>query len=227
MAARVNGGVAVMAPNLFLNLVVIFAGAFGEEDEIGPAESIGGLAEDSAGENVLIPKGVLAVDEEEVEAVAQTEVLKSIIEEKSVGLVVADGVACGFDAIGIDENGHAREVASEHERFVTSLGGVEQDRFSVGHDTRGGGGAAGEELIGEASKKGFGYGFVTTTKDGDAATCIDKGAGKFFNDGGFASSPDRKISYADDHNSNGVAAKDGVLVESGANAHDACVDGGK
>jgi hypothetical protein len=74
--------------------------------------------------------------------------LESIIEEKSVGLVVADGVACGFDAIGIDEDGHAREVASEHERFVASLGGVEQDRFSIGHDTRGGGGAAREKLIG-------------------------------------------------------------------------------
>jgi hypothetical protein len=52
-----------MAPDLFLNLGVIFAGAFGEEDEIGAAESIGGLAQDSAGENVLIAEGVLAVDE--------------------------------------------------------------------------------------------------------------------------------------------------------------------
>jgi len=63
MAARVNGGVAVMAPDLFLNLGVIFAGAFREEDEIGAAESIGGLAQDSAGEDVLIAEGVLAVDE--------------------------------------------------------------------------------------------------------------------------------------------------------------------
>ena len=63
MAARVNGGVAVMAPDFFLNFGVIFAGAFREEDEIGTAESIGGLAEDSAGENVLIAERVLAVDE--------------------------------------------------------------------------------------------------------------------------------------------------------------------
>ncbi len=225
MAARVNGGVAVMAPNLFLNLVVIFAGAFGEEDEIGPAESIGGLAEDSAGENVLIPKGVLAVDEEEVEAVAQTEVLKSIIEEKSVGLVVADGVACGFDAIGIDEDSHAREVASEHERYVASLGGVEQDRVSGGHDTRGGGGAAGEELIGEASKKGFGYGFVSAGEDSDASARFLKGAGEFFDDGGFAGASDGEVTDADDHDTDRVATEDGILVEAGANTHDACVDG--
>ena len=225
MAARVNGGVAVMVPNLFLNLGVIFAGAFREEDEIGTAESIGGLAEDSAGENVLIAERVLPVDEEEVKAVAQTEVLESIIEEKSVGLVVADGVACGFDAIGIDENGHAREVASEHEGFVASLGGVEQDRFSVGHDTRGGGGAAGEELIGEASKKGFGYGFVSAAEDSDAAARFLKGAGEFFDDGGFAGASDGEVTDADDHDTDRVAAEDGILVEAGANTHDACVDG--
>ena len=225
MAARVNGGVAVMAPDFFLNLGVIFAGAFGEEDEIGTAESIGGLAEDSAGENVLIAEGVLPVDEEEVKAVAQTEVLESIIEEKSVGLVVADGVACGFDAIRIDENGHAREVASEHEGFVASLGGVEQDRFSVGHDTRGGGGAAGEELIGEASKKGFGYGFVSAAEDSDAAARFLKGAGEFFDDGCFACASDGEVTDADDHDTDRVAAEDGILVEAGANTHDACVDG--
>jgi len=151
--------------------------------------------------------------------------LESIIEEKSVGLVVADGVACGFDAIGIDENGHAREVASEHEGFVASLGGVEQDRFSVGHNTRGGGGAAGEELIGEASKKGFGYGFVSAAKDSDAAARFLKGAGEFFDDGCFPCTSDGEVADADDHNSNGVAAKDGILVEASANAHDACVDG--
>ena len=160
---------SVVAADFFLHLGVFVAGAFGEEDEIGAAESIGGLAQDSAGEDVLVAEWVLAVHEEEVKAVAQTEVLESIIEEKSVGLVVADGVACGFDAIGIDEDGHAREVASEHERFVASLGGVEQDRLSVGHDTRGGGGAAGEKFVREASKKGFGYRFVTATEDGDAA----------------------------------------------------------
>ena len=151
--------------------------------------------------------------------------MESIIEEKSVGLVVADGVACGFDAIGIDENGHAREVASEHEGFVASLGGVEQDRFSVGHDTRGGGGTAREELIGEASEERFGYGFVTAAKDGDAATGFEEGAGKFFDDGGFAGTSDGEVTDADDHDTDRVAAEDGILVEAGANTHDACVDG--
>ena len=174
---------------------------------------------------MLIAEGVLAIDEEEVEAIAEAEVLETVVEKKGIGLVVADGVACGFDAIGIDEDGHAREVASEHEGFVAGLGGVEQDRFSVGHNTRGGGGAAREELIGEASKKGFGYGFVSAAEDSDAATRFLKGAGEFFDDGCFAGASDGEVTDADDHDTDGVAAEDGILVEAGANTHDACVNG--
>jgi hypothetical protein len=120
-----------MAPDFFLNFGVIFAGAFREEDEIGTAESIGGLAEDSAGEDVLIAEGVLAIDEEEVESIAEAEVLETVVEKEGIGLVVADGVACGFDAVGVDEDGDAWEVAGEHEGLVTRLSGIEENRFSV------------------------------------------------------------------------------------------------
>ena len=197
---------SVVASDLFFHLGVFVAGAFGEEDEIGPAEGIGGFAKDTTGEDVLVAERVLAVDEEKVEAVSEAEVLKAVVEKEGVGLVVADGVAGRFDAVGVDEDGDARKVACEHEGLVAGLSGIEENRFSVGHNARRRRGATGEKFICEAGKKGFGYGFVTTTEDGDAATCIDKGASKFFNDGGFASSPDRKISHADDHNSNGVAA---------------------
>ena len=37
MAARVDGGVTVVAADLFFHLSVFVAGAFGEEDEIGSA----------------------------------------------------------------------------------------------------------------------------------------------------------------------------------------------
>ena len=227
MATGVDGGVAVMAADLFFEFGVIFARTFGQENEIGPAEGIGGLAEDSAGENVLIAEGVLAVDEEEIEAVAEAEVLKAVVEEEGIGLVVADGVAGGFDAIGIDEDGDAGEIAGEHEGFVARLGGIEQDRFSVGHNTRGGGGAAREELIGEASKKGFGYGFVSAAEDSDAAARFLEGAGEFFDHGGLAGTADGEVAHADDHDADGVAAEDRILVEAGADAHDAGVDGGE
>ena len=78
-----------------------------------------------------VAEGILAVDEEEVEAVAEAEVLVAVIEKEGVGAVVADGVPGGFDAVGIDEDGDAGKVAGKHEGLVAGLGGVEQDRFSV------------------------------------------------------------------------------------------------
>ena len=116
------------------------------------------------------------------------------------------------------------EVAGEHEGLVAGLSGIKENRFSVGDNAGGGRSAAGEKFVREASEKGFGYGFVTATEDGDAAAGFEQGAGEFFDDGCFPCTSDGEVADADDHNSNGVAAKDGVLVEAGANAHDACVD---
>jgi len=76
---------------------------------------------------VLVAERVLSVDEEEIEAVAEAEVLEAVIEEEGVGLVVADGVAGGFDTVGVDEDGDAWEVASEHEGLVTGLSGIEEN----------------------------------------------------------------------------------------------------
>ena len=199
MATGVDRGVAIVATNLFFEFGVIFARAFGEQDEIGPAEGIGGFAQDTAGKDVLIAERVLAVDEEEIEAVAEAEILEAVVEEESVGLVVADGVAGGFDAIGIDEDGDAGEIAGEHEGFVAGLGGIEQDRFSVGDHAGRGRGPAGEKFIGQAGEEGFGYGFVTATEDGDATSGFEEGAGEFFHHGGFAGTADGEVADADDH----------------------------
>ena len=67
-------------------------------------------------------------------------------------MVVADGVAGGFDAIGIEEDGNAGEVAGEHKGLVARLGGIEQDRFSVGDNAGSGWGPTGEEFIGQAGE---------------------------------------------------------------------------
>lgn len=42
-------------------------------------------------------------------------------------MVVADGVAGGFDAVGVDEDGDAWEIAGEHEGFVARLGGIKEN----------------------------------------------------------------------------------------------------
>jgi len=172
MAAGVDGGVSVVAADLFFDLGVFVAGAFGEEDEIGPAECIGGFAKDAAGKDVLVAERVLAVDEEEVEAVAEAEVLKAVVEKEGIGLVVANGVTGRFNSVGVDEDGDAWKVAGEHEGLVAGLSGIKENRFSVGDNAGRGGSAAGEKFVCKASKKGFGYRFVTATENGDAAACF-------------------------------------------------------
>jgi len=140
---------------------------------------------------------------------------------------VADGVAGGFNAVGIDENGDAREVAGEHEGLIAGLGGVEQDGFTIGNNAGRGGGAAGEEAIGESGKERFGNGFVATAEDGDATAGFLEGAGEFFDDGGFAGAAHGEVADADDEGTDGVTTKDGIVIKAGAEAHDAGVDGGE
>jgi len=227
MAAGVDGGVSVVATDLFFDLGVFVAGAFGKEDEIGPAEGIGGFAKDAAGEDVLVAERVLAVDEEEVKAVAEAEVLKAVVEKEGIGLVVADGVASGFDAVGVDEYGDAWKVACEHEGLVAGLSGIKENRFSVGDNAGWGGNTAGKELVGQACEEGFGDTFVSAAEDGDASARFLEGSGEFFDDGCFPCASDGEVADADNHHTDRVAAENGVLVKAGANAHDACVDGGK
>ena len=73
----------------------------------------------------MVAERVLAVDEEEVKAVAEAEVLKAVVEKEGIGLVVSDGVAGGFDAVGVHKDGDAWKVACEHEGLVAGLSGIE------------------------------------------------------------------------------------------------------
>ena len=185
------------------------------------------FAKDATGEDVLVSERVLSIDEEKVKAVAEAEVLKAVVEKEGIGLVVSDGVASRFDAVGVDEYGDAWEVAGEHEGLVTRLSGIKENRFSVGNNAGWGGSTAGEELVGQACQEGFGDTFISAAEDGDASARFLEGSGEFFDDGCFPCTSDGEVADADDHHTDRVAAENGVLVKAGANAHDACVDGGK
>ena len=89
------------------------------------------FAKNATGQDVLISEGVLAIDEEKIKAVAEAEVLEAVVEEEGVGLVLANGMTSGFDAIGVHEDGDTREVAGQHKGFITRLGGIKEYRFSV------------------------------------------------------------------------------------------------
>jgi len=135
---------------------------------------------------MLIAERILSIDEKEVKAIAEAQVLKAVIEKEGVSSVVTDSVTGTFDSVGIDEHGDAREIAGEHEGLVSCLGGIEEDRISVRNNAGGRGDSTWEKLIGQACKERFGSAFVSTTEDGDVATCFVKRAGKFLDNGSFA-----------------------------------------
>jgi hypothetical protein len=227
VGAGEDPGVAVVTANLLLHFSLILALAFGEENEIGPLEGIGRFAENTAGEDVAVPERILTVHEEKVKAVAESEILVTVIQEEGISAVVADGVAGRFHAVGIDEHGDAGKVAGEHEGFVAGLGGVEQDGFSVRNNAGRGRGSAGEEAVGEAGEKGLGDGFIAAAQDGDAAAGVLKGAGELFHHRGLAGPADGEVADADDEGAHGVTPENGVVVELGPDPHDSGIDGGE
>ena len=129
-----NRCMPVVFSDHLLEFRVVFSLAFREENQVGPAKGIRRLAQNSPREDMAIAKGILSIDKEKVEAVAEAEVLVAIVQKKGVGPVVADGVACAFDAVGIHEDGYAWEVAGEHEGFIPGLGGIEENGFPVGNN---------------------------------------------------------------------------------------------
>ena len=224
MAAGVNGRMTIMATDGFLNLLVILAVAFGQKNEIGPTQGIGGLAQDSPWKNMLVAERILSIDEEEIESVTEPEVLESVIQEKGIRLVMADGMASRFDPVGIHQDGYAGKIACEHEGFIPGLGGIQKDRFSVRDHPGRRRSASWKKSIRQTGEERLGHAFVATAEDGDPAARFLKGTGKFFHHGGLAGSAHGEIADADDHDTDRVAAENGVLVKAGANAHNACVD---
>ena len=81
MGAGEDAGVAVVAADLFFERSLVLVLAFGEKDQVGALEGIGGFPEDAAGEDVAVAEGILAIDEEKIEAVAEAEVLIAVVEK--------------------------------------------------------------------------------------------------------------------------------------------------
>jgi hypothetical protein len=75
-----DAGVSIVATDLLFQGGLVLALAFGEQDKIGALKGVGGFPEDSAGEDMAVAEGILAVDQEEVEAVAEAEVLVAVVE---------------------------------------------------------------------------------------------------------------------------------------------------
>jgi hypothetical protein len=74
----------------------------------------------------MVAERVIAVNEADIEAALEGEVLKAIVEQECVASILGDGVAAALDAVFIDEDDHIFEIGSEHVRLVAGLFAIEE-----------------------------------------------------------------------------------------------------
>jgi hypothetical protein len=194
-------------------IVAVLAFAFGEEDVAGAAEIARGFAESAAWEEVVIAEGGVAVDEDDVETAAEAEVLETVVEEERVAVEFADGPAAGFDAVFVDDDGDAGEIAGEHPWFVAGVSGVAGDVRAIADDERWRFAGGAEEASGETVAEGRFDAFVAAAEDSDLAAFLLEAAGEHFDDWGFAGAADGEVADADDGGSEVVIGFDAVSEE--------------
>jgi len=188
--------------------------AFGNKDVAGAGEVRGRFAQSSAREEKFVAEGLLAVDEDDVlPAAAELPVLKAVIEEEGVATELFDSVTATFDAVFVDEDDDVFEVGGEHVGFIAGHFGIEQEGFSVGDDTRGGGIVAEQDFIEEPLVKGDRFGAVAAGENGDVAPLVAEFAGKFLDDGCFAGAADREVANGDNLDAKGGIAEDAHVIK--------------
>ncbi len=103
----------------------------GEKDVGGALEVFDGFSEDATGEEVAVAEGVGFIDEEEIKSAFEVEVLEAVVEDKGIDSEFLDSVEAGFNAVFIDEDGDAWEVAGEHEGFIAGEFRIEKDLIAI------------------------------------------------------------------------------------------------
>ena len=228
VAAGNDFGGAVEASDAVADFVVaIRAVAFGQEDVTGAAEVAGRFAKRAAGEEEFVAEGGIAVDEHDVEAAAEPEVLEAVVEQEGIASEFAHGPASGFDSVLVDDHGDAGEVAGEHPWFIACVGGVACEVGAIADDERGHFCFAAGELLEESGAQGRFDAFVAPAEDGDAAAFLAEAPGEHFDDGSFAGAADGEVADADDGGSEVVIGFDAVAEEGEAALHEAMEDAGE
>ena len=185
---------------------------FGDEDVVGAAEVGRGFAQGATRKKELVAEGGLAVDEADFEPVPKAEVLHAVIEDEGIDAHVADGVHGAFDAVFVDEDHHVAEAACEHEGFVTSKAGIEEQLFAVMND-------AGffafepEPFPLEPAEEWGLAAFVTAAEDGDGTAVVLERAREFFDHGRFSGAADGEVADGDDQAARGMFAEHAFAVE--------------
>src|SRR5208283_2612095 len=186
---------------------------FGDENVMGALEVADWLTKRAPRKEIMIAKRVVAVDEANIEAALQGEVLKPVIEEKRIAAEFRNGVAPALDTVFVHQDDDIAEVGGQHVGFVAGLLAIEQQRPSVRHDFgwdlvflecefR-------EQPLPERSRDTF----VAPRENSHTTATLLEGAGEDFHHGCLAGSANTEVADADDLAAEGVVAEDAVLPE--------------
>ena len=154
----------------------------------GSPEMVGWLAEGSPWKEILIAKGGLAIDQDNVEAAVELQVLESVIKDQEVTSQLLHGVPSASDAVLVDHHGNSPEILGKHEGFVSCILGVEQDGPSFRNNAHCG-------LLRQGGF--FPDALVTPAQDRDPASPLGEVSCQFFNNRSLACSANGKITDAD------------------------------
>jgi len=197
MGALDDGGCAVEAAQAGQQVMVGFRSAFGDNDVGGAAEVGRRFSQRAPGQQAFVTERRLLVDKDDVQAVAETLILQTIVQEKDVAVEVLQGVPAAFDAILVDQDANAGKVFRQHVRFVAGPPGIKQDLAAVRDD-------AGREKIGLSEKtlmqalgERTGDTFVTTAENSHPASSLVQFTGQHLGHGSFASAAHREIADTD------------------------------
>ena len=136
MRAFDNLGGAIVATDALEQLVVRLARALGDKNITGPAQIARWLAQRAARQKEFVSERRLPIDQDDVEAMFQMQILQTVIEQERVCFHFADRVQPALHAILVHENDHILQIVREHVRLVAGRERIEQKRFAIGNNAR-------------------------------------------------------------------------------------------
>ncbi len=108
--------------------------AFSDENVLSAPQVFGGFAKGSSREEIFVSKGGLTVDEAEVNALMEGQVLHAVIEDEGVAGKLLNGLDGGPHAVPVYEDNDVAKGTGEHEGFVACEAAVQEEADAVMHD---------------------------------------------------------------------------------------------
>src|SRR5438132_3739346 len=96
---------AIVTSNSLDQLLVGFAGAFGDENITGAPQIAWRLAQGSARQQKFVSKRRLPIDQHNIEPMFEMKILQTVVEQQSVGVHFFYGEQAALDPVLVDQDG--------------------------------------------------------------------------------------------------------------------------